>query len=247
MLGRLGAALVALASAVSAQAAISVGTDSSTNEYFFVAYDTTNSTTFIQDLGISIQDNPNGPTGSASVDSLFGTTFADTSNVVWAVVGATSGPTGFSIYSTGPDGTDLTGFGGPGTAANLNNTLGGINNLTDLHNADTNFAANDATVRTQGNGSVPQQWTGSVDAGSSSLVSFGEIGATLGFFQIGSTLPPAADFAPNILNSFATISFDGSTISFGSTAVIPLPAGVWLLGSALCGLVGVARRRRQAA
>jgi hypothetical protein len=35
----------------------------------------------------------------------------------------------------------------------------------------------------------------------------------------------------------------GSTITVTSTAVVPVPAAVWLFGSGLLGLVGVARRR----
>ena len=41
--------------------------------------------------------------------------------------------------------------------------------------------------------------------------------------------------------------FIGYNATFGGTAtVVPVPAAVWLLGSGLLGLVGVARRKKAA-
>ena len=45
-----------------------------------------------------------------------------------------------------------------------------------------------------------------------------------------------------------TVSFDGTTLAFtGETAAVPIPAAGWLLGSGILGLLGVARRKRDAA
>ena len=44
-----------------------------------------------------------------------------------------------------------------------------------------------------------------------------------------------------------TVSFNGTTLAFtGETAAVPIPAAGWLLGSGILGLLGVARRKRDA-
>jgi hypothetical protein len=41
-----------------------------------------------------------------------------------------------------------------------------------------------------------------------------------------------------------SVSFNGTSLTFtGNTAVTPLPAAAWLLGSGLLGLLGIGRRR----
>lgn len=42
---------------------------------------------------------------------------------------------------------------------------------------------------------------------------------------------------------FATFDQNGSVSATGNTQVVPVPAAVWLFGSGLLGLVGIARRR----
>jgi hypothetical protein len=45
-----------------------------------------------------------------------------------------------------------------------------------------------------------------------------------------------------------TATFDGNTLSFtGESAAVPIPAAAWLFGSGLLGLLGISRRRRDAA
>lgn len=44
-----------------------------------------------------------------------------------------------------------------------------------------------------------------------------------------------------------TVTFNGTTLAFtGETASVPIPAAGWLLGSGILGLLGVARRKRDA-
>jgi len=48
--------------------------------------------------------------------------------------------------------------------------------------------------------------------------------------------------------STATTTIDNaSQITFGSASVVPVPAAVWLFGSGLLGLLGIARRKAQEA
>lgn len=46
-----------------------------------------------------------------------------------------------------------------------------------------------------------------------------------------------------LLASDGTLTIEGSA---GTTSAVPLPAGVWLIGSGLLGLAGIGRRRREA-
>ena len=66
-----------------------------------------------------------------------------------------------------------------------------------------------------------------------------------------------ADFAPLILDGLLDLSFltsltvtDNVTISgnisFDEVSAVPVPAAVWLFGTALIGLVGLSRRRKVA-
>lgn len=75
----------------------------------------------------------------------------------------------------------------------------------------------------------------------------GVAGDTVSDYAIGSGLNPSSGdfFAAHIAGFDATSSCgDCTSAQFaGSTPVVPVPAAVWLFGSGLLGLVGVARRK----
>ena len=60
----------------------------------------------------------------------------------------------------------------------------------------------------------------------------------------GPSLPMAAGPFPGQQPTFNGITGDDFPVS-GGTSVVPVPAAVWLFGSGLVGLVGVARRRKR--
>jgi hypothetical protein len=73
------------------------------------------------------------------------------------------------------------------------------------------------------------------------------IGSTQNFYALttgGTTKSSAAEVF--ILNKI-TLAKDGTLSAAASTAPVPLPAAVWLLGSGLLGLFGIGRRRSAAA
>jgi hypothetical protein len=71
--------------------------------------------------------------------------------------------------------------------------------------------------------------------GTATIVSADLVGSAWGFFV---NTPYTEVFSLQIV---------GGEIIDGGTTVIPVPAAVWLLGSGLLGLVGIARRRKQQA
>lgn len=70
-------------------------------------------------------------------------------------------------------------------------------------------------------------------------------GDTINDYAIGSTLNPSSGefFAAHIAGFFDAGTGESSA-KFAGSSPVPVPAAVWLFGSGLLGLVGVARRRR---
>ena len=79
------------------------------------------------------------------------------------------------------------------------------------------------------------------------LLSFsitGVVDDTINSYATGSTLNPAAvEFFATHIAGFDTINGVTSAKFAGST-VVPVPAAVWLFGSGLIGLFGIARRKK---
>lgn len=73
----------------------------------------------------------------------------------------------------------------------------------------------------------------------------GVSGDTINDYAIGSDLNPSSGefFAAHIAGFDGKNSITGAQFA-GSTAVVPVPAAVWLFGSGLLGLAGIARRRK---
>ena len=96
-------------------------------------------------------------------------------------------------------------------------------------------------------------WTGLIDGGSAmslfaSSLSCGGVGCSLSLAPVSDgPLPHAAGVGTDIgiLLDFALSA--GDTVTFNTrfeVTPVPVPAAVWLFGSGLLGLVGVARRRK---
>ena len=77
-------------------------------------------------------------------------------------------------------------------------------------------------------------------------------------WSVNLNIPVTSDWDVTATGSTATVSVNAATITAGSAAFpgfhpafsgtltqVPVPAAVWLMGSGLLGLVGVARRRRK--
>jgi len=256
-----GTAIAAAALSVpySASAAIAVNTDAPPlAEAFLAVWDVSSGNTYIQDLGINATTtNWNTAKFTETVNSsqystMFGT--ATASNLRYAVYAGLNNELGAGgsapqdyLFFTAPTGTDTSSWLTVNPFGDLGQNLSRLDQLTNAHNTSLDYSINSTTTATSGAGSIGDN-PGNVFNGSltdaSPRVANGLIGTALSWFQIG--LDANTTGSLNVRNTFATWSFDGTTLTYGGAAA-PLPAGIWLLGSALLGLVGVSRRRAMTA
>ncbi len=121
----------------------------------------------------------------------------------------------------------------------------------------TNYALNNSATSTGGDGYYAGPYGGNNIGNSVVISDENVIGQSMAFYHVGLKLDvdgnPVTDDLGNLLgavNKFAgkwTLAADGD-LSYDVASVpapVPLPPAVLLLGSALAGLVGIARRNRQ--
>lgn len=254
----LAAASLAMAMGNTAQAAIAVDTDASPlGEVFLAVWDVSGTATYVQDLGISSRGTDwssatySIAVNSSAYNSILGG--SNQANLRYALLAGVTDP-GFAyqdlFFSAGAGfnvNTALTADPFTDLAQNMIN----LDDLTDAHNLignTTNYGLNVATTAGAGAAAIGNNpgsvFNGNFLNGTDPFSTFGLIDEALTFFRIGYDIAAPGDVQTlNLRQTFASWSFDGATLTYGPSAPIPLPAGVWLLGSALLGLVGVSRRR----
>jgi hypothetical protein len=72
-------------------------------------------------------------------------------------------------------------------------------------------------------------------------IDLGANGITMADFDVLSTIPPG-EFRKTAALKF--VQGPGDDSAFGGVSTVPVPAAVWLFGSGLLGLVGIARRKK---
>ncbi len=249
------AGLTALAMAGGANAAIEAGGGTSPNptgnpEMFLAVWDNsgTTPTTVVVDLGLHI-DSTDWNTDFSTTVNLSG--LGSISTLSYAVLtGGYDGALDGTLYYTAASPFSGNIFqGGSGFTEMLGN-IGRIGNfvLAPEHNVGT-LAENNTTTAVGGPGIIPGglAFNGSlIDNTTSNLFIGTQVGQSMAFFSsIVSGTTGLVDTTQ--LGAGRMWSLIGNQLRWeaGGSAPIPLPAGVWLLGSALLGLVGVARRRNQ--
>jgi hypothetical protein len=122
-----------------------------------------------------------------------------------------------------------------------------------INNAEnSNFAQATLAVFSDGAGN-----TGVGFYSSSQLIDAAIIGSTTGNIVLSLDADPANDLISssysidggssfNPLAGTVSISGDMRAWAFGQITTVPLPAGIWLFGSGLIGLIGMARRKKPA-
>ncbi|MFN0038556.1 MAG: VPLPA-CTERM sorting domain-containing protein [Burkholderiales bacterium] len=195
-------------------------------------------------------------------DPLFASTFAgiSSSNLAWNVYAAdrsTGGSVGFSrVAVTGAVGTPITNALNNNSVDNAGTR--GITVATQLNNAwgcniSASCAVTDPGDVAFGGGS---NWGDSLGLALSSFAGTSTtIGNALEFFYFVRSVASAGGTSQSQKTVFEnstgratwTMASNGDLVYnlAGTPSAVPVPAAVWLLGSGLFGLVGVARRRKQ--
>jgi hypothetical protein len=250
-----GALLAAAAMPFAANAAISVNnpTTGATGELWITVWDPNSQQSYQQDLGINTTLTGFGSSisnidlgtgfsnfiGAASSQSalryaVFGTNGVSTAgNGVWST-STTSGLTSSSAFSD-----DLS------IVANWRSSLVAAGEA--LNAGSTDFVANVSSIATPSGlnaaGYFGDPFNAGTLGGTATFTTNGGLGDALSFYFLGSQR--VGTVTSRLATLFGTWSLSGNFLSFtAGGAPIPLPAGIWLLGSALLGLVGIARRQR---
>jgi hypothetical protein len=135
---------------------------------------------------------------------------------------------------------------GTTSSGTLSDVIGNIQgqatqvNLAAGDNA--NYAANNSVTTTvAGDGISLHDGT---NWGADWMAALGDSETAYGDSSTFYLITDSDDFTNYLVTAYDTWSLSGDTLSYGA---VPVPAAVWLLGSALVGLVGVSRRRQSVA
>jgi len=201
--------------------------------------------TLVVDLGIDTSYDFNTDFSFSGVDlSFFSAPQADLN---WGLITATGTPTNAQFWYTGTA-SELNGFEFTvGTSTGLA-VIGNVDSFvrTSAHNVGS--LADDLQTTASGAPSAATlpgfALTGDLVDGSNRIGTGTAIGESLDFFttQINSGFT-GFDTSQLGVGQVWTLSATGDLTWQGGGTPIPLPAGIWLLGSALLGLVGVSRRK----
>ncbi len=245
----LAAAALALGS-VSANAAID-NSSSFTSEAFLSVYDAASKGTFTLDLGVDVATlvaNLNNASYALSYDlsalsdwNAFKTAAGTLSGAVYSVTaggrdaafnphvlatGSTQFVAGQSFNALDNGATKIN-----GQALNINTDAGDL----------ANFAANNTTFVVDGDtnighhGAANSLWNSPL--GHNPNTAYGDL--------VDFQMTDIADFTSSTASTFAgQWQLDGDSLTYGAApAVVPVPAAVWLFGSALFGMAGIKRRQ----
>jgi hypothetical protein len=248
---------------LAAQASITVPSSSTPGDMLLFAdifNGTTLVATYVGDTGVSVTSLVNGTlTAPKSFEDGNLATFlaqATTGTTVdWMVGGAgglNAGSPSYAVTSTGGTfnatiggltGNDLSNMSGT-IASELNTINGLINSPTAtslLGKDDSSFGNSFAPFQTNTDQS---NWGGSTgQVATAGLTASGSKGSLLYAFTASNTsVGTQATFTQKY-----DVSLTTSGLTYTAVTAVPVPAAVWLLGSGLLGLAGVARRKSVAA
>jgi hypothetical protein len=118
-----------------------------------------------------------------------------------------------------------------------------------LNSINTSGFADDETIIATSSDSFYYPSTGSDTLrGTVTQNVMAHVGDAASFFYVSGTTSgiATATYDAKQFQNGATWTFDGTALNYSTASAVPVPAAVWLLGSALVGLVGVSRRREVA-
>ena len=260
--------VAAMAFAVTGQAFAAIAPGSTGNgELFMSVYDGVAQTSYVRDLGVDMNTFiANGSNAGYSLnyaaDSLLTSTFnlATNTNLLWNVAALDTTVTPGVTYlgqrylsTTNSPTSQFIGVQSNSNLAGFSTVDGYVNaiNLSDGTNDPTNTALNVSSVHSGSGNSAyfgnnfKNNWNSSAKFDSTAAV-----GTSLSFFSLtpssssGLGKATITQFGNANGNASWTLASNGTlSYSVPAPAAVPLPAAVWLLGSGLIGMVGVARRK----
>lgn len=254
-------AAVALCAAGAANAAIDLGPGTSGNnsELFLSIWDPVKQVSLTRDLGIHFEDFLSTQQFSshawlASDNAVYSSTFG-TSNLAdlhWNVAavnefnstGTNLSTYGFMTTTSDPKSQIQNGLIND-PANTVANAIGyGKGYAQAVNGSDNNAAANNTTSSTGGpDYAGASTWSSDFGGSFGSIANDAGIGESMAFYQIAMN----GNFDQAIVNQLAgtfMLGTNGDLTYNVAVAPVPVPPAVWLLGSALVGLVGIARRKR---
>lgn len=252
------AAAVTLAVSGNVNAAIFNGTTQATGpgELFVSVWDATAQLSYHLDLGVTTEELRTLGTGSytfdLAADTTYGALLGSTNNLTYQVMGASNpkiGRTGpyddFGLFTTSAIGADVSGVATyQGITQVFQKLQAHENNMNGDAGDLSNYAANNSAISDGAAGDLGYAGAANWGYSASGLLPFStfvDVGTEAAFWQIGTTTGRdgvAAALANWNLSSVGELTYNVSAV--------PVPPAVWLFGSGLLGLVGVARRKQQA-
>lgn len=231
-----------------------------------------NPESYVRDLGLTANQfvnpdsSPNNSVGSFSfsadsgLQGLLSNAATNGGTIEWDIAAAYNGAIGpsapYGYLTTSPsalNGSNIpTGFTGISTAlTKLGTYVQAVNSASAAAggSATNDYAANDSVVVDSASSAYYDHNLWAAGPATSGTAE-GPIGSPLGFYFVYENPNIFNDgndqsFASAAFNNYWTLASNGD-LTF-APAPTPLPPAVWLLGSALVGLVGVGRRRSNVA
>lgn len=259
-------AAVALCATGGANAAIDLGPGSLGNnmELFFSVWDPVKQVSVTRDLGIHFEDflsteQFQSRQWLASDNTVFSSTFAQSNpnDLRWNVAGANefnSNGTNLSTYgfmttTQEPISQIQTALvNDPATAVGAAIIMSKGYAQT-VNGSDMDAAVNNTTSATVNDGGAyagSGKWNNTFGGVFGGIKNDAAVGESMAFYQIAMN----GEFTQAIVNPLAgtfQLAANGDLTYDVAVAPVPLPPAVWLLGSALIGLAGIARRKRKEA
>lgn len=254
-------AAVALCAAGGANAAIDLGETGLgyNTELFMSAWDPVRAVSYTRDLGIHFEDFlATAQNSSASWlggdNTVWNTIFtgSNTGDIRWNVAAvnnfnnALSNAATYGYMTTSNDTAANIKTNMDGSLASIDNAIGYGKGFAQAVNVNNNAALNDTTSST---GGASYAGAGSWNNNFGGVVGFNNdagLGESMSFYQVAYNESFDASVVNQLAGMFSLASNGNLTYTVGG-APVPVPPALWLLGSALVGLVGVSRRKREQA